>query len=296
MPPPRPPAHLPQRPAPRPSSPAAIILIVVVVAVLLVMITAGFFAVRWLSASAQPSVVAGPSSVAMPSFSQAPTTPRPSTTTRADAIPIVYAASLSATCKPIAAATDWASTQAVFSAQQACLDAQWTAVFAKAGRTFAPPQVTFVTQNPTTRCVGDPPDPKVYPAYYCADDTFTIYIWDTITPAVVATRAEAFVTLSHEYAHHVQYLISAREGATGEKEELTRRSELQAQCLSMYQFATTKGLGTAPADLDRMKQGWGRDTPHHGSAASRLLWNQTGLAGTKIGDCNTWAAPADKVS
>lgn len=300
--PPPPRSPYPAYGAPTPPPPPAPNRTGLVIAVLagVVVAAAGIWFSGWGRAvtASPPSVIAGPSGGQAPSFSRPASSAAPaaSMSKKTDAIPAVYGASLGSACKAMGAATDWASTQALFSAQTTCLNAQWSAVFAKAGRTFTPPQLKFVTTSPDTKCTGDPPDPKVYPAYYCRLDTYTIYLFDSITPTVVADRAVAFMTLSHEYMHHVQWLLGIGEGATGDKDELTRRSELQAQCVAMHQLSRTTGLGTSQADLDLIKKDWNRDTPHHGSAASRVFWNQTGLTAATIGACDTYAAPAAKVT
>ncbi len=286
----------PARPAQR-SRVGLIVGGIAAVVVVALIVGIGIWASGWVkAATSPPTVITGPASAEVPSFTPRPT-PSVSATKRTDAIPIVYAAALGGACKPLSAATDWASVRTLIAAQQACLDVQWSAVFRKAGRSFTPPQVSFVTGDlTTTKCADEGLDPKVYPAHYCNPDAYTIYVFDTVTKAVVADRAFAFTVLAHEYAHHVQYLLGAVTGSSTRDPELTRRIELQAQCVSMHALARTTGLNTSKADLDQVKADWNRDTPHHGSAVARTFWNQRGYAAATIGECDTFSAPASQVT
>lgn len=155
-----------------------------------------------------------------------------------------------------------------------------------------------------------------HPAYYCPANE-TIYFPDQVDPngsALTLARFGYLDLLAHEFGHHVQHRSGIYDDYTEwfyaadetEQLDLTRRSELQAQCFSsLFIGYLADDLGVNAEDLAQLEEmhtrmgddhGTGR-TPTHGSSAAQLDWMGRGL-GTEWSDygrCNTWVASADEV-
>src|SRR5262249_46690779 len=100
----------------------------------------------------------------------------------------------------------------------------------------------------------------------------------------------------------------SREGwakTKAEKLEWSRRTELQADCLAAaFLGANKKSLGLSGRKLDL----WEWETQHsgdeynpkkvrdHGSRKSQWLWSGPAFKSTSPASCNTFTAPAAKVS
>ena len=130
----------------------------------------------------------------------------------------------------------------------------------------------------------------------------------------LAARVWMLDTLAHEYGHHVQEMTEmitasfSREGWTKSKSmklEWARRRELQATCFgAAFLGANKKALGLSGAKLDM----WEWESQHsgdeynpkkvrdHGSRKSQWLWAGPAFKSANPGSCNTFVAPAGKVS
>lgn len=154
------------------------------------------------------------------------------------------------------------------------------------------------------------------PAYYCPANE-TIYFPDQVPEngnALTVARLGYVDLLTHEFGHHLQQRAGIYDEYTEwyyaadqqEQLELTRRSELQAQCfssvfvghLSQELQVTTDDL----SQLDTMHTMMGDDEvsgrpPTHGSAAAQLEWMRRGHGDgwSDYGRCNTWLATSDEV-
>ena len=155
-----------------------------------------------------------------------------------------------------------------------------------------------------------------HPAYYCPANE-TIYFpgeVDSSGSAFTLARLGYLDLLAHEFGHHLQHRSGIYDDYTEwyyaadetEQLDLTRRSELQAQCFSsLFVGYLADDLGVSAEDLAQLEemhtrmgddQGAGRP-PTHGSSAAQLRWMARGL-GTEWSDygrCNTWVASADEV-
>lgn len=122
--------------------------------------------------------------------------------------------------------------------------------------------------------------------------------------------------MSHEFAHGIQFRIGilqssqylGRQVSREEALEYSRRTELQADCLSgMFIQAVTDSAGYTQEDSDNILESVRsagddaiRNNPNivgdHGRSQSRVYWHQIGRTGTDIGRCNTFTAPKDYVN
>jgi predicted metalloprotease len=117
--------------------------------------------------------------------------------------------------------------------------------------------------------------------------------------------------MAHEYGHHVQALSgimgwywqeAARSGKAA-KLALSRRLELQADCFSAVFVGSVRDSLPAPADDWRNIVNWIRDngakawpTNDHGKGPNQAYWLDRGFTGGGPGSCDTWNAPASRVS
>jgi len=185
-----------------------------------------------------------------------------------------------------------------------CLLDAWTGPVAAAGFSLPRPQVTVYPRAASGPC-GD----LRGGVSYCRADK-AIYYSGTYLQA----RPQALVVesaLAHEFAHlvqeQVQILWSHGMVAGGEDEaggrDLHRRKELQADCMAGAVLnSVSQSLGLTTADRERVVEFFAEVADatayegNHGTAVNRAYWAGAGLATTSAGTCNTFAAPADRVS
>ena len=196
-----------------------------------------------------------------------------------------------------------------------CLNKAWEPVVKKAGYDFRPPKVVLQTSQVTSanECTGEADT-----AYYCSADESINISWKNdlanFKDDPLAARVWMLDTLAHEYGHHVQEMTEmitasfSREGWTKSKSmklEWARRRELQATCFgAAFLGANKKALGLSGAKLDM----WEWESQHsgdeynpkkvrdHGSRKSQWLWAGPAFKSANPGSCNTFVAPAGKVS
>ncbi|WP_018684734.1 neutral zinc metallopeptidase [Actinokineospora enzanensis] len=181
-----------------------------------------------------------------------------------------------------------------------CLDRAWRPVVeAATGGTFPRPKLD-VSDNPTSGCGPAPADDDVL-AFYCDYDD-TIYMPRArLLESAGTVPAYHIAVLAHEYGHHVQgasgilRAASLREFTADEDElmEISRRTELQANCFAGLFLAAAKGKATLTnrvvADaLDSFSAVYNSDS--HGSARNQGKWAKAGLNGDNTASCNTWSA------
>jgi predicted metalloprotease len=193
----------------------------------------------------------------------------------------------------------------------------WADIFRQAGRRYDPTVLVLFSGAVDSACgmaqaaVGPfycPRDRKVY-----LDLDFFRELRDRFRAP--GEFAAAYV-VAHEVGHHVQTLLgigqqvaqlSAAAGQT-ERNALSVRQELQADCFAgvwanhadrtkhiLEQGDVEAALGAASAigDDTLQQQARGYVVPEsftHGSSAQRVRWFKRGLAGGRVGDCDTFAA------
>ena len=196
-----------------------------------------------------------------------------------------------------------------------CLNKAWGPVVTRAGYDFRPPKVVLQTSQVTSSndCTGEEDT-----AYYCSADESINISWkndlDNYKDDPLAARVWMLDTIAHEYGHHVQQMTEmitasfSREGWTKSKAmklEWSRRRELQASCFgAAFLGANKQALGLSGEKLDV----WEWQSRHsgdeynpkkvrdHGSRKSQWLWAGPAFKSASPGSCNTFTAPATKVS
>ncbi len=200
-------------------------------------------------------------------------------------------------------------------------EAEWTDVFAKAGKTYTPPTLVMFSGATQSGCgaaraaMGPfycPLDQKVY-----LDTSFFEDLQRRFGACDVGSKtcqfSEAYV-IAHEIGHHVQnqlgLLPQVQQAQRGmdqaEANSLQVRVELQADCLAgvwanrgqqKWQFIESgdveAALQTASAigddRLQRESQGYVvPDAFTHGTSAQRTRWFMTGLKSGEVASCDTF--------
>lgn len=154
------------------------------------------------------------------------------------------------------------------------------------------------------------------PAYYCST-TRTIYWPDTVDDgreAYTFARLGYVGLVAHEFGHHLQaatgmlsaYASAYDDASKKERDALSRRLELQAQCFEgVFLNATAKDLDLTRKDRTELEawHGYTGDEdppkdrrPDHGSSKAQWGWLERGLDSGDFADCNTWTAKAKSVT
>ncbi|MFE3460134.1 neutral zinc metallopeptidase [Nocardiopsis aegyptia] len=190
-----------------------------------------------------------------------------------------------------------------------CLDQAWGDYFASAGLEFSSPNRVYWTAAGHSPCGAFPSEGTA--AFYCgANQGLYLGLEDIVAASADNENPEAYTFLiSHEYGHHVQgqsrilaQFHSARAGAEQEEaDELSRRNELQANCLGgVFLGAARDSLGYGPAErrniLDdvELRSDRGRDRTH-GSAENGRMWTAHGMDRVDPASCDTWNVDEDLV-
>ena len=202
-------------------------------------------------------------------------------------------------------------------------EAEWTDIFAQAGRTYQPPTLVMFSGATQSGCgfakaaMGPfycPIDQKVY-----LDTSFFEDLERRFRACDVGSKtcqfSQAYV-IAHEIGHHVQNLLGLLPKVQQAKQAMEQadannlqvRVELQADCLAgvwanraqaKWQFIepgdVEAALQTASAigddRLQRQTQGYVvPDAFTHGSSAQRTRWFMTGLKSGQVASCDTFRA------
>lgn len=190
-----------------------------------------------------------------------------------------------------------------------CLDDAWGSYFAEAGMEFSSPNRVYWHTEGHSPCGAFPTEGTA--AFYCqANHGLYLGVEDVVAASAGSGRPEAYTfLLSHEYGHHVQgqarILAEFHEVRAGapqdEADELTRRKELQANCLGgVFLGASEDSLGFGEEGreniLDDVVRRSDRGGGHtHGSADNSRMWTVHGMDRMDPGACDTWDAPEELV-
>ena len=196
-----------------------------------------------------------------------------------------------------------------------CLMTVWNGPVTQAGYELPRPPVIVYSTPITTGCGKL----ETENAVYCGADQKVYYATDL--PSILPTdlqnaRFVVEMIIAHEFGHAVQartgILISFKglestATTTAEKNDWSRRGEMQADCLSgLFIRSVSKSAGLTQQDLDNIAataRAVGDDTlsgkanidGNHGLAANRQYWIQLGMASTTVSVCNTFVAAAGAV-
>jgi predicted metalloprotease len=200
-----------------------------------------------------------------------------------------------------------------YQALMPCLHETWEPLVLKAGYPFRQPKLVLATK--AGGACGPAPAPSS--SYYCPSDETITMQWESLVKYYKQdplTVIDMMDIAGHEYGHHVQMLTNilissdSQEGwskSKATKLEWSRRLELQATCLSAaFVSANKKTLGLQGQKLkyweysakntgDEFSKKKIRD---HGSRASVEYWSLRSFATADPASCNTYTAPAAKVS
>ncbi|MEV6986331.1 neutral zinc metallopeptidase [Sphaerisporangium sp. NPDC051017] len=190
-------------------------------------------------------------------------------------------------------------------AMSSCLDGIWARDFKAAKLWFVPPRAVFVPRRVKDRVCGQMPM-KGAGGTYCGRAR---KYWVLLEPSDAYRGQEAWVAevIAHEYGHHIQYLMNITDYEHAAwydaktpkvKDALSRRLELQAECLAGVALKAMGGAVPSLWEFRTLYQGtldaqWVRD---HGRLATQLRWFERGYraGGPKV--CNTWKAPGRDVT
>jgi uncharacterized protein len=207
---------------------------------------------------------------------------------------------------PQAAATFFASAMP-------CLEAAWVPVLQRAGLPYNPPALE-VPADSTVRspCTGS--EGRSFAAFYCPRNQ-TIYMpFGSLQTDMYGAHPGVYLAvLAHEFGHHLQTVTGimdaywdARYEAGADTEvglEMSRRNELNAQCLSGMFLAATYPRGSVDRNIlqeARTTQDRGDHNPgeprDHGSDQHYIAWWEQGAQRNRSYACNTWLAPSGDVS
>jgi predicted metalloprotease len=212
---------------------------------------------------------------------------------------------------------DSVSFEAFLNSTTNCLDRTWSTAFSRAGLRFSPPHRVFWSTPGRSPC-GDYPAPGVA-AFYCSLNN-SIYIgvaghaMNSAGNLPVIYNVAYARNLAHEYAHHVQessgILAYSREqrlsaSSVDDRNAVTRRSELQAQCFAgVFMASVGPTFPVTPRQWQiALRDSYGRGddasdpgSRDHGSNGHYAGWLNRGYTRGTTGACNTWTAPAAEVS
>lgn len=213
---------------------------------------------------------------------------------------------------PVIEENDPASMAAFMGALTDCLDAAWQA---SVGSGFTRPDRVFWDSPGRSPC-GDFPASGAS-AFYCPTNQ-GMYIGTADVVRASGYAPVSFYTiygrvLAHEYAHHVQNQAgiltlawNLRARATQARAmELTRRAELQAQCLAGVYFHTVRLA--PPVDAYQWESALedsrarGEDAKpeqerSHGSGDNYAGWLDRGFTTGTPASCDTWKAASSEIS
>ncbi len=209
--------------------------------------------------------------------------------------------------------TSPAGAAAFFQSAIPCLDAAWQPVLANQGLPFFTPKIAFPEGTSWDSACGSS-NSGVAAAFYCSyDNTIYMPFAGLQTEQYGAHPGVYLALLAHEYGHHVQTLAGvmetywdARYDAGADTEaglELSRRSELQAQCFSGMFLAAVYGRGSVDDNIlneARTSQDRGDHNPSlprdHGSDDHAIGWWEQGAQLNRTYQCNTWMSPPEDVA
>lgn len=196
-----------------------------------------------------------------------------------------------------------------------CLMRVYDPPVSQAGFEMPRPPVTVYTAPIVTAC-GTFDDVN---AAYCTGDQRIYYAYpllDSFPTAVASVDYAAEMILAHEFGHAVQArtailisqnVLSAQASTDDAALELSRRTEVQADCfagLYVQSVARSQALGSNElAGLRRLAYALGDDvlsgrqgfTDAHGTGAARQRWFDAGLSSNQVVQCNTFAASSNQV-
>jgi hypothetical protein len=186
----------------------------------------------------------------------------------------------------------------------ACMDRAWEPVITRAGFDFVRPPAVFSSPPGTETACGEM-EKDVY-GMYCSSNRGIYFNWPEYVVEGASqedTRASVQWLIAHEYGHHVQELsgilddyhdrYAAVQGTAQEVEE--NRSEMQAHCFAAAFFGANRDTLRIRGERAGYygHPGFDRGTAH---SVNFERWLRQAFKARGPGGCNTWPAPANRVS
>ena len=202
-----------------------------------------------------------------------------------------------------------------------CLTRVWGPAIEAAGSTAYQPKITVYPagEKVTTGC-GSTDSGN---AFFCPSD-LQLYIAQDVLKALSDDASQARIVFDLIIAHEFGHAVQGRTGILGgerwlaesasskqEKAELSRRSEVQADCFAgaaLNSLSSSLQLTeTDRSDIMRVMFEIGDDqlaerhnvnpdrVDAHGSGQNRRMWAERGLKAKSVEDCNTFTAPSSEV-
>ncbi|WP_157440756.1 neutral zinc metallopeptidase [Actinokineospora inagensis] len=220
----------------------------------------------------------------------------------------------SATCALPAWRSDPQAAQAFFTAALPCLEQAWAPAMQRAGLPYFTPKLAFPGGKTWSSPCGAAK--ANWAAFYCPQDNTLYMPFEGLQTDTIGTKVGPYLALfAHEFGHHIQTLAGVWD-AYGEARyeagdqtpaglDLSRRAELQAQCLAGMWFVGSAHGGASitatvvkDAITDNYTRGdWDKDfPPDHGTPQHYGSWMEHGYTTNRTGECNTWAAAPGDVS
>lgn len=313
----------PYRPPPRKSSNTGILIAVAVVAVLLIGVVgagvvvaqvadsgteAGYERYTRITTTTTTSTTTTTTTTSSEEFTPTPTGPQPVPALGDHPINREDLGLPAVACNLGQFSNDVAGQDRFYRAAIDCLDRAWQPLLAAADLPFSSPTLETITGPTSTPC-GDR-NGGSETAYYCGRNT-TIYMSAGHYPQWYGSRMGAYLkTIAHEYGHHVQS-ISGILGAswdaryeagpdTPKGQELSRRTELQANCYSGMFFTALQATESISQDtIEEARSRLQESTPQsptHGTREHYTSWFFQGLEKNRTFQCNTWRSDAGDVT
>jgi uncharacterized protein len=172
-----------------------------------------------------------------------------------------------------------------------CLAEAYAGPLEAAGFTLTTPPVVIYTGTVQTPCGQGL---KGYPVFYCSANQTIYSSAGSIADYGQGLRLGGYWIAFHEYGHHVQRRIGVLAAAYSRDEEqlqISRRIELQADCMMAMTGISIRTTGIKPADRQELRR-WRRAAADqiHGKTASQLYWIERGFGTDDFGTCSTWRA------
>ncbi len=182
-----------------------------------------------------------------------------------------------------------------------CLNRAWGTQFRKAGMSFSKPRLRIITRKVGNACGGWATGAA---GFYCSADR-TMYMLITKNDLRQPFPLGIARLMAHEYGHHVQniskiwtyYTAAQARAGKAQRLQLSRNSELQAECFSSVFISTQQGnslFTDAEWDytVDWFRKNGAKTWPQndHGRGPTQAAWMTRGYNSGSPGACNTWAA------
>ncbi|SLJ39376.1 putative metalloprotease [Mycobacteroides abscessus subsp. abscessus] len=193
-----------------------------------------------------------------------------------------------------------------------CLDPEWKRLLDGLRLPWSSPGLVVAGSYVDSPCGGEDFSGGETAAFYCSANN-TIYMSTvSMSPNRYGNHDGFYLAVyAHEYGHHVQELsgISSEEWnqrvAAGVDSpvglELSRRSELQAQCFSGMFLGSQRGGTITQHELDlawndQYRGDGQRSKRDHGSNEHSAAWWRHGSLKNRLWECNTWLSDSSEVS